>query len=270
MFGTCNLGFGAFLIMKLYLSIVIPAYNEEQNIRQSLAKVFEFLNTKDYPFEVIVVDDGSTDKTVEIIEEFFGERTELKLIKNPHKGKGFTVRTGVLAAKGEYVLFADADLATPIEEADRLLMWLKDHDFSVAIASREGFGAQRVKEPYYRHLMGRGFNFLVQLLVLSGIEDSQCGFKMFTREAAREIFSRLYIYGERVQKINRAYLGAFDVEVLFLARKLGYKIKEVPVTWRYVKTQRLDPLRDSIRMFWDIVGVRVGDLRGVYGRNPKS
>lgn len=250
--------------MKLYLSIIIPTYNESANIRQSLARVFEFLDTKDYSFEVILVDDGSVDKTVGIVHEFFGERSEFKLIKNPHKGKGFAVRTGILAAKGEYVLFSDADLATPIEELDRLLMWLRDHEFEVAIASREGFGAKRVDEPYYRHIMGRGFNFLVQLLVLPGIEDSQCGFKMFTREAAQEIFSRLHIYGERVQKINRAYLGAFDVEVLFLARKLGYKVKEVPVTWRYVKTPRLDPLCDSLRMFWDVVRVRVNDLRGVY------
>ena len=250
--------------MKPYLSIIIPAYNEEANIRKSLARVFEFLESKDYPFEVIVVDDGSEDKTVEVAREFFGERPELRLIENPHKGKGFAVRTGILKAKGQFILFSDADLSTPIEEVDRLLMWLREQDFGVAIASREGFGAKRVDEPWWRHILGRGFNFLVRLVVLPGIEDSQCGFKLFTKKAAHDIFSRLFICGEKAEEIKHPYMGAFDVEVLFLTRKLGYKIKEVPVTWHYVKTQRLDPLRDSWRMFRDIVKVRINDLRGVY------
>ena len=256
--------------MNIYLSVVIPAYNEEQNIRQSLARVFDFFETKDYSFEVIVVDDGSEDKTVAVIEEFFGERPELRLIRNPHKGKGFAVRTGILSARGDFVLFSDADLATPIEEVDRLLMWLREQDFDVAIASREGFGAKRVGEPWWRHFLGRGFNFLVRLLVLPGISDSQCGFKLFTKKAAKDIFEQLYVYGESAEEIGRPYLGAFDVEVLLLARRLGYKIKEVPVVWHYVKTSRLSPLRDSLRMFWDVVKVRVNDLRGVYRQNPKS
>lgn len=254
----------------MYLSIVIPAYNEEETIRKSLARVFEFLESKGHPFEVIVVDDGSEDKTVEIIEEFFGERSELKLIKNPHKGKGFAVRTGMLAAKGDFVVFSDADLATPIEELDRLLMWLREQGFDIAIASREGFGAKRVGEPWWRHFLGRGFNFLVQLLALPGINDSQCGFKLFTKKAAKDVFGRLRIYGEEAKEIKYPYLGASDVEVLFLARKLGYKIKEVPVTWHYVKTQRLDPLKDSWRMFFDVLRVRVNDLRGVYPPSQKA
>ena len=161
----------------MYLSIVIPTYNEEKNIRQNLAKVLDYFEEKEFSYEIIVVDDGSNDKTVEIIKEFYGERDPLRLIENPHKGKGVAVRTGMLASEGDYVLFSDADLATPIEEAERLLMWLKEQDFGVAVASREGFGAKRVDEPYYRHFLGRGFNFLVQSLALSGIEDSQCGFK---------------------------------------------------------------------------------------------
>jgi len=248
----------------MYLSIVIPTYNEEKNIRQTLAQVFDYLEEKEFTYEIIVVDDGSEDETVEIVEEFFGDKESLTLIKNPHKGKGVAVRRGVLASKGDYILFSDADLATPIEETDRFLMWLRDHDFDVAIASREGFGAKRVEEPYYRHFLGRGFNFLVQFLALSGIEDSQCGFKMFTRKAANNIFRRLKVYGEAAPEIKHAYMGAFDVEVLYLARKMGYKIKEVPVTWRYVKSERLHPLRDSWRMFWDVVRVRLNDLRGLY------
>lgn len=248
----------------MYLSIVIPTYNEEKNIRQSLAKVFDYLDEKEFNSEVIVVDDGSSDGTVAIVKEFFGDRDALKLIENPHKGKGYTVRTGVLSSRGDYVLFSDADLATPIEEVERFLMWLKEQDFDVAIASREGFGAKRVDEPYYRHVLGRGFNFLVQTLALSGIEDSQCGFKMFTRKAADDIFERLRVYGEDAPELKHPYLGAFDVEVLYLARKMGYKIKEVPVTWKYVESTRLDPLRDSWKMFWDVVKVRLNDLRGLY------
>ncbi len=250
----------------MYLSIVIPTYNEEKSIRQSLAKVFDYLKEREYSSEVIVVDDGSDDESVSIIKEFYGDRDDLNLIENPHKGKGYTVRTGVLASHGDYVLFSDADLATPIEEAERCLMWLKDQDFGVAIASREGFGAKRVDEPWWRHFLGRGFNFLVQFLALSGIEDSQCGFKMFTREAADEIFGRLRVYGEDAPELKHPYLGAFDVEVLYLARKMGYKIKEVPVTWRYVESTRLDPLRDSWKMFWDVIRVRVNDLRGLYNK----
>ena len=248
----------------MYLSIVIPTYNEEKNIRQTLAKIFDYLEEKEFSSEIILVDDGSTDKTVEVVEEFYGDREVLRVIKNPHKGKGVAVRTGILASRGDYVLFSDADLATPIEEVERFLMWLKEQDFDVAIASREGFGAKRVDEPYYRHILGRGFNFLVQMLALSGIEDSQCGFKMFTREAADNVFGRLRVYGEDASEIKHAYLGAFDVEVLYLARKMGYKIKEVPVTWRYVESTRLDPLRDSWKMFWDVVRVRINDMRGLY------
>jgi len=250
----------------MYLSVVIPTYNEEERIRKTLARVFDFLGQKDYEYEVLVVDDGSKDNTVGIIEDFFGGRSELRLIKNPHKGKGFTVRTGILEAKGDFILFSDADLAAPIEELDRLLMWVRDQGFDLAIASREGFGSKRVDEPWWRHLLGRGFNFLVQLLALPGIEDSQCGFKLFKRAAARDIFKRLHVYGAQAQELKHAYLGAFDVEVLYLARKLGYKIKEVPITWRYVRTERLNPLRDSWKMFWDVVRIRWSDLRGVYER----
>lgn len=250
--------------MSPYLSVVIPVYNESENIRKNLSRVFEFLKSKDFSTELIVVDDGSVDQTVAIIEEFFSDRENFRLIKNPHKGKGFAVRTGVLAAAGQFILFADADLATPIEEVDRLLMWLREHEFDIAIASREGFGARRVGEPWRRHFLGRGFNFLVQLLVLPGIEDSQCGFKLLDQEAAREIFGRLKTYGEDVPEQKKAYLGAFDVEVLFIARKLGFRIKEVPITWTYAPTKRLRPFTDSAKMAWDVFKVRLNDWKGLY------
>lgn len=248
------------------LSVVIPAYNEEKNIERTVKQILEFLNSEPVfgNFEVIVVDDGSTDRTVALVENLASGNPDLKLLKNSHHGKGYTVRTGVLAARGDYILFSDADGSTPIKELKRLFLWLTEHNFDIVIASREGLGAERHREPYYRHLMGRGFNLLVQLLALPGIHDSQCGFKLLKTPAAREVFSRMKIYGDASQLINFAYTGAFDVEVLYLARKFGYKIKEIPVSWTYNRTERVSPLRDSWRMFKDVCRIRLNDFRGAY------
>lgn len=249
---------------KPYLSVVVPAYNEEKNIERTVRQIHQFLLEESYPFEIVVVDDGSLDKTAEIVEKLAAPLPQTALIKNPHRGKGYTVRAGILASRGSYVLFIDADGSTPIREVKRLFLWLVDHPFDIVIASREGPGAKREQEPYYRHLMGRMFNYVVQLLALPGIKDSQCGFKLFKEEAAHKIFSRLSLYGEEAPEIPFAYTGAFDVEVLFLARRLGYKIKEVPVSWTYNRTERVHPLRDSWRMFRDVVRIRWNALMGVY------
>jgi len=248
------------------LSVVIPAYNEEKRgIKKNLGIVVDFLESEGFNYEVIVADDGSTDNTVAVVEEFARGKERVRVLKLPHRGKGATVRDGMLEAKGKYILFSDADLATPIEELKRLLSWIRDQGFDIAIASREGIGARRENEPWYRHLMGRVFNFLVKLIALRGIEDTQCGFKLFKATAAKEVLKRLKIYGrEATGELKRPYLGAFDVEVLFLARRLGYKIKEVPVTWHYTETQKLDPLRDSIRMARDVLKVRINDFLGKY------
>lgn len=248
------------------LSVIIPAYNEEKNIERTVKQIVEFLSGEPVfgDFEVLVVDDGSTDRTVVLVENLAENSRNLKLIRNPHRGKGYTVRTGVLAARGDYILFSDADGSTPIKELKRLFLWLTEHDYDIVIASREGLGAQRHSEPYYRHLMGRGFNLLVQLLALPGISDSQCGFKLLKTQAAKEVFSRMKIYGDESALINFAYTGAFDVEVLYLARKFGYKIKEIPVSWTYNRTERVSPLRDSWRMFKDVIRIRINDFQGVY------
>ena len=248
------------------ISIIIPTYNEEKRgIKKNLAVVVDFLETETYDYEVIVADDGSTDGTVAVAEEFARGKERVKILKLPHRGKGATVREGMLSARGRYILFSDADLATPIEELKRLLNWVENQGFDVAIASREGVGARRENEPWYRHFLGRGFNFLVKLIALRGIEDTQCGFKLFKAAAAKEILKRLKIYGqEETEELTKPYLGAFDVEILFLAQKLGYKIKEVPVTWHYAATQQLDPIKDSLRMARDVLMVRLNDLRGIY------
>lgn len=248
------------------ISIVIPTYNEEKRgIKKNLAVVVDFLESENYDYEVIAADDGSTDGTVAVVEKFAQDKERVRVLKLPHRGKGPTVRDGMLDAKGKYILFSDADLATPIEELKRLLNWVEGQGFDLAIASREGVGAQRENEPWYRHFLGRGFNFLVKLIALRGIEDTQCGFKLFKAAAAKEILKRIKIYGEgETEELTTPYLGAFDVELLFLAQKLGYKIKEVPVTWHYAATQQLDPIKDSLRMARDVLMVRLNDLRGMY------
>jgi len=247
-------------------SIIIPAYNEADKITTSLTQVISYMRTFSNSFEVIVVDDGSKDNTAEIVEKYLESNSfpEIKLIKNPHKGKGPSVWTGVMNAEGEYIYTADADLSTPMTELKKLSIWIKDHNFDIVIASREGAGAQRIDEPFYRHLMGRVFNYVVQIFALPGIKDSQCGFKLFKKETAKRIFKKLKIYGEVAKPTDKAFLGAWDVEVLYLARKLGYKIKEIPVTWVYVKTTRLNPFKDSLKMLFDVMKVRINYLKGVY------
>ncbi|OGC45181.1 hypothetical protein A2V49_00125 [candidate division WWE3 bacterium RBG_19FT_COMBO_34_6] len=253
-------------IMKEF-SIVIPAYNESDKIITSLTQVISFMRSFTPSFEVIVVDDGSTDNTAALVENYSKDNQEVKIIKTIHKGKGPTVFTGITQSSGKYIYMADADFSTPIDELKKLHNWLIEHNYDIVIASREGLGASRINEPIYRHIMGRVFNFLVQIIALPGIKDSQCGFKLFRNKAAKEIFRRLKIYGDESKQISSGYMGAFDVEVLYLAKKLGYKIKEISVTWKYVKTSRLHPLKDSIKMALDVVRVKINDLKGTYKVN---
>ncbi|MFC1722347.1 dolichyl-phosphate beta-glucosyltransferase [Patescibacteria group bacterium] len=245
-------------------SIVIPAYNEADKIVPSLTQVVTFMRNFSKNFEIIIVDDGSDDNTVDLIENYALDHSEISVIKNPHKGKGPTVWTGVMKAKGKYIYMADADLSTPIDELKKMFNWMSEHDFDIVIASREGIGAVRKNEPVYRHILGRVFNLLVRIVALPGISDSQCGFKLFSNKAAKDIFKRLRIYGEEAGTTKSGYMGAFDVEVLYLARKLGYKVKEVSVPWTYVKTTRLNPIVDSFRMAIDVIRVRLNDIKGLY------
>lgn len=225
--------------------------------------MLDYLARQDYTSEVIVVDDGSEDGTPSVVESFQKSHPNLRLIRNDHRGKGYAVRTGVLAAQGRYIVFSDADLATPIEELPKLLEPLQS-GYDVAIGSREGLGARRYGEPWHRHLMGRVFNFLVRLLVVGHYQDTQCGFKGFRREAGHELFRRVRLYGEEAGVIKGGAVTAFDVEVLLLAHKRGYKVKEVPVEWYYGENTKVNPLRDSIRMLKDIFMVRWNEWRGLY------
>jgi glycosyltransferase involved in cell wall biosynthesis len=251
------------------VSVVIPAYNEERRLPHTLDRVLEYLHSRDYASEIIVVDDGSSDGTARVAEDFARVHPAVRLIRNDHRGKGYTVRTGMLAAQGHIVLFSDADLSTPIQDIEKLLPWF-ERGFEIVIGSREGAGAQRIKEPFYRHVMGRVFNFIVQLLTVRGIEDTQCGFKAFRDDAARDVFSRLRLYGENAQRIQGGMVTAFDVEVLFIASKSGYRIKEVPVRWRYGTETKVNPFRDSWRNFRDVLQVRWNDVRGLYDTLPRT
>ncbi len=245
-------------------SIIIPAFNESDKITSTLTQILGFMREYNKAFEIVVVDDGSKDNTADIVQKYAETNPEVKIIRNPHKGKGPTLWTGVMQAQGNLLYLCDADLAAPIEEIKKFTLWATDHDYDVVIGSREGTGAKRINEPFYRHLMGRVFNYLVQIVALRGISDTQCGFKLFKKDVARNIFGKLHIYGESAQEIEKAYLGAFDVEVLYLAKKLGYKIKSVPVTWTFVVTTRLNPVSDSLKMARDVMRIRLNDLKGLY------
>lgn len=240
------------LVTDLLLSLVIPAYNEESRLPATLQRISDALEAHGEPYEVLVVVNGSTDRTADVVKAASERDSNIRLIVTPLAGKGRAVRIGISEAKGDRIAFADADLSTPIEEVIGLTEQLTEWH-QVVIASREGSGARRVGEPYVRHLMGRVFNLLVQVLAVRGIQDTQCGFKAFTRECAQDVFRRQQVTG-----------FGFDVEVLYLARKLGYGIREVPVTWTYAASSRVDPLRDTIRMFRDVLLVRLNDLRGLY------
>ncbi|MFB3777282.1 MAG: dolichyl-phosphate beta-glucosyltransferase [Bryobacteraceae bacterium] len=238
------------------ISIVIPAFNEENRLPATLRDVFGYLSDSRPEFaEVIVVDDGSTDLTCAIVERLVPLYSGLRLLKNPgNRGKGYSVRHGVMEARGEWVLFTDADLSAPIDELDKLLEAATTGGAAVAIGSRAlDRSLIKVHQSVFRENAGRLFNLLVRLVTGLGFQDTQCGFKLFEAGAAREIFRR-----QRLERFG------FDVEVLFIARLLGYKSVEVPVRWSHSEGTKVRMLRDSLAMFGDVVRVRWNQLRGCY------
>lgn len=249
---------------EIFLSIVIPTYNEEKRVEKSLEKIYKYLNTQPHSYEVIISDDGSSDSTKDIIKRHQNDWLELELLENTHKGKAPAVISGMKLAKGKFVLFTDIDLSVSIEEVGKMLVWVENQGYDIAIASREGPGAVRMNEPNLRHVMGRIFNFIVQFVLLPGINDTQCGFKLFSRRAVQEIFSLTKLYSDKDSEITGGKVSGFDVEILFLARKLGYKIKEVPVTWVYKDSSKVHNLKDSYYNFMDVMRVRWNDIRGLY------
>lgn len=237
-----------------HLSVVIPAYNEGFRIPSALRQTLEYLERRGKKYEVLIVDDGSTDDTSERVEQVCREAPAVRLLRHStNHGKGFAVRAGMLQASGEYLLFTDADLSSPMTEADRLLEPLQN-GYDVVVGSR-ALKPEWVspRQPWWRETGGKIFNLFVRFFVSPDIRDTQCGFKAFRREAAQAIFSCQTIPG-----------FGFDVEILYLARKFGYRILEVPVHWGNDERTKVRPLRDGQRMFLDLLRIRWNDWRGKY------
>lgn len=224
----------------------MPAYNEEERIGPTLERINEYLSSQSYTWSVVVVSDGSQDGTVAIAQDFANAHPGFFVTDSqPNHGKGFVVRRGMLEQEADYLLFSDADLATPIEEVEKLFKALESAD--VAIGSRPLKESNlEVRQPFYREMLGRAFNFAVQTLAIKGIQDTQCGFKLFTRRAAKDVFSRCKLDG-----------FGFDFEALMVARDLGYRIAEIPVRWRHQEGSKVVLMRDGPRMLRDLLKLRM-------------
>jgi dolichyl-phosphate beta-glucosyltransferase len=235
-----------------FLSVVIPAFNEEARIARTISEVLAELERLTLDAELIVVDDGSTDLTASIVEAAARADSRVTLVRAGHAGKGAAVRRGMLAARGAWRFLADADLSMPIPEIARFLGAAASGDAEIIVGSREAKGARRVGEPWLRHAIGRVFNWMVKLVVLRGIDDTQCGFKLFSARAAAALFPLQQLDG-----------FGFDVEILFLARRAGLAIREIPVTWLYGRESKVN-VASGARGFLDLIAVRWNQVRGAY------
>jgi len=250
-------------VNKIFLSVVIPSYNERANLQKGvLDKVGHYLSNQKYTWEVIIVDDGSTDGSTELVENFVKENPHFKFIKNNHTGKAGAVTKGVLSSNAEFILFTDMDQATPIEELDKILPYF-DKGYDIVIGSRD---SKRRGAPWTRLVMARGMMTLRTILVgISGISDTQCGFKAFRNEVAKKLFEKISKVNNGFSEIYGSKVSAgFDVELLYLAQKMGYKIKEVSVSWLYVETRRVSPLKDSIDGLIDLIKIKINSIKGIY------
>ena len=234
------------------LSIIIPAHNEETRLPRTLEQVFAFLGQQTYAAEVVIVENASSDRTLEIAERFAGQNRNVRVIRATARGKGLAVRLGMLAARGDYRFMCDADLSMPIEEVNRFLPPALS-DFDVAIGSREVRGAVRYNEPWHRHFGGRVINLLIRMLILPQLQDTQCGFKCFRAEAATDLFGHQTLDG-----------WSFDIELLFVAYRRRYRVAEVPIDWYYRTESKVSAVRDAIRMINDVFRIRANAQRGLY------
>lgn len=245
----------------ILLSIIIPAHNEENRLPGSLAKIDRFLSNQVYPYEVIVVENGSSDDTVGVVERFAEKRPYVKLMVVDTRGKGLAVKSGMLAARGAFRFICDADLSMPIEEIVKFLPASQNagtcrESFEVAIGSREAPGAVRYDEPWHRHFMGRVLNTIIKIFAMRGFEDTQCGFKMFSGAAAEDLF--------QVQTLSGI---GFDIELLFVAKKRGYRILEIPINWYFSAESRMRLFGDSLTALLEIFEIRRNWRNGRYNHN---
>lgn len=246
---------------KLFLTIVIPAYNEEINIKRGvLNSVNDYLIEKDFLWEVLILDDGSTDGTVNLIKEFISHHKNFKLFEEPHRGKGGTIMTGTRYATGEVVLTLDMDQSTPISEFDKFIPKFEE-GYEVVIGSRSG----RPGQPIIRKMMAYGFVFLRTIILRLPFHDTQCGFKAYSRHAIDTIFKRIQIYGKTTSSESGSVSAGFDLEVLYVARKQKIKVAEVPIDWyEYGERKEVNPIKDSWEGFRDLIKVRVNSIQGKY------
>lgn len=252
---------------KTHLSVVIPCYNEEKNLKTKiLSEVYDYLKKKPFSWEVLISDDGSTDRSMEIVEKFVKNHKGFRALKNKHGGKPWAVWKGIEAAKGEIVLFTDMDQSTPLGELEKLLPFF-DQGYKVVIGSR---GLKRKGFPLVRQLMSVGFRVIRGIFLLPLINDTQCGFKALDTKVAREIFPKLQFFQEMDKEVKGWKVTAFDVELLFIAQKRGYKIKEVVVDWKdrdlAVEGKMKNFTKESRQMAEEILRVRINNLKGKYNR----
>lgn len=244
------------LLSTPFLSIIIPAHNEEHRLPNTLEQVRAFLQIQPFNSEILVVENASQDRTHQIALEFSNihssEKSLIRVLQVPELGKGAAVKRGMLEARGEYRFMCDADLSMPIGEVNRFLP-PNLTGFDIAIASREAIGAVRYNEPAYRHLVGRVFNTLIRVLALPTLQDTQCGFKCFRGAVVEDLFRQQTISG-----------WSFDVEILYIAQRRGYEIREVPIPWYYNANSKISVVKDSFQMGLDILKIRLNDLRGGY------
>jgi dolichyl-phosphate beta-glucosyltransferase len=231
---------------------VIPAHNEQNRLPATLEQIFHFLKQQSFTSEVIVVENGSTDTTYKVAQTFAAQHENLRVIQS-EKGKGAAVQRGMLEAKGDYRFMCDADLSMPVEEVVKFIPPTLQN-FDIAIASREAKGAVRYNEPPYRHWGGRGINFLIQTLILPGLNDTQCGFKCFRARVAEDVFQKQTLSG-----------WSFDIELLYIARRRGYRIVELPIHWYHFTDSKVSALRDAVRMIEDIFRIHANARHGLYG-----
>ena len=237
-----------------FLSIVLPAHNEEARLPDALAQIDAFLNQQTYPYEVLIIENASSDATLAIAQKFAEGHDYVQVTHDDQPGKGRAVQKGILAARGDFRFVCDVDFSMPVSEISAFLP-PSQTQYEIAIASREAKGAVRYGEPLYRHLVGRVFNLLVRFLTLPELNDTQCGFKCFTAQAAETLFPKMTITG-----------WTFDVEILAIARQMGYRIIEVPIPWYYHEHSKIHVVRDSVKMAMDLLVIRGNVRRGVYVR----